>query len=184
MFGSNLYLELPGLTIHTCRVEKALMPVNFENKGNVVVGVISDTHGLLPTTAVKALKGVDLIIHAGDVGNNEVLDKLQSIAPVVAVRGNMDGGDSLRELPETEAVEVADVLLYVIHDIHRLDIAPSESGFDAVIHGHLHCPSVAKTSGVLFLNPGSAAQPRRNFPASLALLHIRGNSIKTRIVNI
>jgi putative phosphoesterase len=165
-------------------VEEVLMPVNFENKGNVVVGVISDTHGLLPTTAAKALKGVDLIIHAGDVGSSDVLKELQTIAPVVAVRGNMDRVKSLKKLPLTEAVEVADVLLYVIHDIHRLDIAPSESGFDAVIHGHLHCPSVAENSGVLFLNPGSAAQPRRNSPASLALLHIRGNSIKTQIVDI
>ncbi len=163
---------------------KELMPVNFENKGNVVVGIIADTHGLLPTTAVKALKGVDLIIHAGDVGSADVLKELKTIAPVVAVRGNMDKVQSLRKLPETEAVEVADVLLYVIHDIHRLDIALSESGFDAVIHGHLHCPSVAENSGVLFLNPGSAAQPRRNFPASLALLHIRGNSIETQIVDI
>ena len=160
------------------------MPVNFENKGNVVVGVISDTHGLLPTTAAKALKGVDLIIHAGDVGSSDVLKELQTIAPVVAVRGNMDRVKSLKKLPLTETVEIADVLLYVILDIHRLDIAPSESGFDAVIHGHLHCPSVAENSGVLFLNPGSAAQPRRNFPASLALLHIRGNSIKTQIVGI
>jgi len=160
------------------------MPVNFENKGNVVVGVISDTHGLLPTTAAKALKSVDLIIHAGDVGSSKVLNELQSIAPLVAVRGNMDRIESLRELPETEAVEVADVLLYVIHDIHRLDISPSESGFDAVIHGHLHYPSVAENSGVLYLNPGSAAQPRRNFPASFALLHIRGNSIKTQIIDI
>jgi putative phosphoesterase len=165
-------------------VEKVLMSVNFENKENVVVGVIADTHGLLLTTAVKALKGVDLIIHAGDVGSSKVLNKLKSIAPVVAVRGNMDMVKSLRKLPETEAVEVADVFLYVIHDIHRLDIAPSKSGFDAVIHGHLHCPSVAENSGVLFLNPGSATQPRRNFPASLALLHIRGNSIKTQIVDI
>ena len=160
------------------------MPVNFKNKGNVVVGVIADTHGLLPTTAVKALKGVDLIIHAGDVGSSEVLSDLKSIAPLVAVRGNMDMIKSLKKLPETEAVEVADVLLYVIHDIHRLDIAPLESGFDAVIHGHLHCPSVAENNGILFLNPGSAAQPRRKCPASIALLHIRGNSIKTRIVHI
>jgi putative phosphoesterase len=160
------------------------MPVNFENKGNVVVGVIADTHGLLPETAVKALKDVDLIIHAGDVGSSKVLNELKSIAPVVAVRGNMDRIKSLKKLSETEAVEVADAMLYVIHDIHRLDIAPSESGFDAVIHGHLHCPSIAEDSGVLFLNPGSAAQPRRNFPASLALLHIQGNSIKTQIVDI
>ena len=160
------------------------MSVNFRNKKNVVVGVIADTHGLLPPGAIKSLKGVDLIIHAGDVGSTEVLDELQSIAPVVAVRGNMDMIEGLRELPETEAIKIGDVLLYAIHDIHRLDIAPSKDGINAVIFGHLHFPSVSEQSGVLFLNPGSATQPRRNYPASLALLHIRENSIKTQIVDI
>jgi putative phosphoesterase len=160
------------------------MAANFQGKEDVVVGVIADTHGFLLPTAIKALKGVDLIVHAGDVGNTEVLDNLKSIAPVFAVRGNMDMTEGLRELPETEVVEVGDVLLYVIHDIHRLDIMPSKSGFSVVIFGHLHCPSVSEKSGVLFLNPGSAAQPRRNYPASLALLHVSGNSIKTQIVDI
>jgi len=160
------------------------LSLTFKNKENVVVGVIADTHGLLLPAAIKALKGVDLIIHAGDVGNTEILDDLKSIAPVFAVRGNMDRVEGLRELPETEVIEVGDVLLYAIHDIHRLDIVPSKAGFDAVIFGHLHCPSVSKQKGVLFLNPGSAAQPRRNFPASLALLRVSGNSIKAQIVNI
>jgi len=159
------------------------MSLNFQNK-NVVVGIIADTHGLLLPAAIKALKNVDLIIHAGDVGNIEVLDNLKSIAPAFAVRGNMDSVQGLRELPETEVVEVGDVLLYVIHDINRLDIVPSKAGFSAVIFGHLHCPSVSEQKGVLFLNPGSAAQPRRNYPASLALLHVTGNSIKAQIVNI
>lgn len=150
----------------------------------MVVGVIADTHGLLPPTSIKFLKGVDLIIHAGDVGKTEVLDKLRAMAPVVAVRGNMDVTGDLAELPETEVVEIGSVLLYVIHDVHKLDIAPEESGFDAVISGHLHYPSVAEQKGVLFLNPGSAAQPRRNYPASLALLHVQVNSIKARIVEI
>ena len=160
------------------------MPENFQNKDRMVIGVIADTHGLLPPAAIKPLKGVNLIIHAGDVGNTEVLNKLRSIAPVVAVRGNMDMTEDLAELPETEAVEIGDLLVYVIHDIHKLDIAPAEAGFDAVIFGHLHYPSVTEQNGVLFLNPGSAAQPRRNFPASLALLHIQVNSLKTQIVNI
>jgi putative phosphoesterase len=164
--------------------KKGIIPINFQNKENIVVGVVSDTHGILLQTAIKALKDVDLIIHAGDIGNAEVLDELECIAPVVAVRGNMDMIDGLRDLPETEAVEVGDVLLYVIHDIHRLDIAPSKAGFNAVIFGHFHYPSVSEKDGVLFLNPGSAAQPRRNYPASLALLHIRGDYMKTRIVDI
>jgi putative phosphoesterase len=160
------------------------MGTSFQNRDNVVVGVIADTHGLLLPAAIKALKGVDLIVHGGDVGNTEVLDELRSIAPVFAVRGNMDMNEGLRRLPETEVIVVGDLLLYVIHDIHRLDIVPSKAGFDAVIFGHLHCPSVSEQKGVLFLNPGSAAQPRRNYPASLALLHISGNSMKAQIVNI
>lgn len=160
------------------------MSLNFQNKENVVIGVIADTHGILLPAAMKALKGVDLIVHAGDVGNTEVLDDLKSIAPVFAVRGNMDMTEDLRGLPETEVIEVGDILLYAIHDIHRLDIVPSKAGFDAVIFGHLHCPSVSEQKGVLFLNPGSAAQPRRNYPASLALLHVSGHSIKAQIVNI
>jgi putative phosphoesterase len=159
------------------------MTVNFQNK-EIVVGVIADTHGLLLPAAIKALESVDLIVHAGDVGNTEVLDNLKSIAPVFAVRGNMDMIEGLRELPETEVVEVGDVLLYVIHNIHRLDIVPSKAGFDAVIFGHLHCPSLSEQEGVLFLNPGSAAQPRRNCTASLALLHVNGDSMKALIVNI
>ena len=160
------------------------MTVNFQNKEDVVVGVIADTHGLLLPAAIKALESVDLIVHAGDVGNTEVLDNLKSIAPVYAVRGNMDMIEGLRELPETQVVEVGDILLYVIHNIHRLDIVPSKAGFDAVIFGHLHCPSLSEKEGVLFLNPGSAAQPRRNYPASLALLHVNGDSMKAKIVNI
>ena len=159
------------------------MTVNSQNR-EIVVGIIADTHGLLLPAAIKALEGVDLIVHAGDVGNTEVLDNLKSIAPVYAVRGNMDMIEGLRELPETEVVEVGDILLYVIHNIHRLDIVPSKAGFDAVIFGHLHCPSLSEKEGVLFLNPGSAAQPRRNYPASLALLHVNGDSMKAKIVNI
>ena len=159
------------------------MRINSQNR-EIVVGIIADTHGLLLPAAIKALESVDLIVHAGDVGNTEVLNNLKSIAPVYAVRGNMDMIEGLRELPETEVVEVGDILLYVIHNIHRLDIVPSKAGFNAVIFGHLHCPYLSEKEGVLFLNPGSAAQPRRNYPASLALLHVNGDSMKAKIVNI
>jgi putative phosphoesterase len=158
--------------------------IYFQNREHVVVGVISDTHGILVPGTIKALHGVDLIIHAGDIGNAGVMDELKSIAPVVAVRGNMDMSEDLRRLPETEAIQVGDALLYIIHDINKLDIAPSKADFDAVIFGHLHYPSVAKHSGVLFVNPGSASQPRCKSLASLAFLHVRGTSIKTRIMDI
>jgi len=166
------------------RIPNSLMTAASRGKDDIVVGVIADTHGVLVPAALKALKGVDLIIHAGDVGHPDVLDSLQTIAPVVAVRGNMDFDEGLRELPATEAIDVGDVLLYVIHNVHQLDIAPAESGFGAVIFGHSHQPSKAQHKGVLFLNPGSAAQPRFNSPASLALLHIRGISLKARFVDL
>jgi len=160
------------------------MSTKLPNKDYLLAGVIADTHGVLLPAAVKALKDTDLIIHAGDIDNTEVLDELQSIAPVVAVRGNMDMAGDVRDLPETEAVEIGDVLLYVLHDVHRLDIDPSKAGFDAVIFGHLHLPSITKDNGILFLNPGSASQPRHNYPASIALITIRGNAIKARIVDL
>lgn len=160
------------------------MSEKLQSEEEAVVGVVADTHGILLPAALKVLKSVDLIVHAGDVGNTEVMANLKSMAPVFAVRGNMDMIEGLRGLPETEVVEVGDALLYVIHDINRLDIVPSKAGFDAVIFGHLHYPSISEQSGVLFLNPGSAAQPRRNYPPSLALLHIRGNSVKAQIVSI
>jgi putative phosphoesterase len=163
---------------------KKMVQINLQNKESIVVGVISDTHGLLIPTALKALKDVDLIIHAGDIGNADVLYELKRIAPVVAVRGNMDMSNGLKNLPETEAVEVGNVFVYVIHDIQKLDIVPSGAGFKAVIFGHFHRPSVSEEDGVLYLNPGSAAQPRRDYPASIALLHIRGESIKAEIVDI
>ncbi len=160
------------------------MIANLPDKDLILAGVIADTHGVLLPTAIQALEDVDLIIHAGDIGSTEVLEELQSIAPVVAVRGNMDWAEGLRELPETEAVEIGGILLYVIHDIHKLDIAPSEAGFSAVIFGHLHFPSIIEQEGVLFLNPGSAAQPRSDYSASLALLTIKGHAIKTQIIDI
>lgn len=165
-------------------MEKVLMSVYFQNKEHVVVGVISDTHGILVPAAIKALHGVDLIIHAGDIGNTGVMNKLKSMAPVVAVRGNMDMSEDLKELPETEVIQVGGALLYIIHDIKKLDITPSKADFDAIIFGHLHYPSVREHNGVLFVNPGSAAQPRRKSSASLALLNVQGNSITTQIVDI
>lgn len=160
------------------------MSVTFQGRQNTLIGVISDTHGVLLPQALKALESVDLIIHAGDVGSPEVIERLQAIAPVKAVRGNMDFLEGLQDLPETEAVEVGALLLYVIHDLHKLDIAPLEAGFAAVIFGHTHRPSAKENNGVLFINPGSAAQPRHDSPASLALLRVRGNSLSARFVDL
>jgi putative phosphoesterase len=148
------------------------------------IGVISDTHGLVRPEAVKALAGVDMIIHAGDIGKPEILEALRAIAPVVAVRGNNDTGDWAHGLPETEVVEVGHVALYVLHDVHALDLDPGAAGFGAVISGHSHQPSMTKRHGVLFLNPGSAGPRRFKLPISLAHLSIRGDALDAQLIDL
>jgi putative phosphoesterase len=150
----------------------------------VECGVISDTHGLLRPEAVKALAGVDMIIHAGDIGKPEILEALRVIAPVVAVRGNNDTGDWARTLPETEVVEAGRIALYVLHDVHALDLDPAAAGFGAVISGHSHQPAMARRRGVLFLNPGSAGPRRFKLPVSLARLAIRGETLDAQLINL
>jgi hypothetical protein len=148
------------------------------------VGVISDTHGLLRPEAMAALADSELIIHAGDVGKPEILDMLRSIAPVVAVRGNVDLGEWALTLPLTDVVKVGDVQLYVLHDLNALDLNPAAAGFRAVIYGHSHQPSAEKGSGVLYLNPGSAGPRRFKLPIMLALLVIRGDELDVQFVDL
>ena len=138
-----------------------------------VAASISDTHGLLRGEAVRALRGVDLIIHAGDIGNAEVLDGLRVIARLVAVRGNNDHGAWARALRITETIAVADVRIHVIHDVKTLRRVP---GVDVVIAGHSHRPSIEERDGVLFLNPGSAGPRRFTLPVSLAVLTVRASA--------
>jgi uncharacterized protein len=149
-----------------------------------VLGVISDTHGLIRSEAIKALDGVEMIIHAGDIGTPEVLQALHAIAPVVAVRGNNDKGEWAHALPETEVIEVRGVTLYVLHDAKALDLDPAAAGFHAVISGHSHRPTMAKRQGVLFLNPGSAGPRRFKLPVSVARLTIRGGIIDAQLIEL
>jgi uncharacterized protein len=155
----------------------------IQTKNNFLVGVISDTHGLLQSAAIEVFKGTDLIIHAGDVGKPDILEDLQGIAPVEAVRGNMDVDNWAHKLPETKLIEVGSVLLYVIHDVYKIDIKPAKAGISAIIHGHTHkSSSIEDHNGVLFINPGSATQPRFNSPASVALLHVNEKSLATQFI--
>jgi putative phosphoesterase len=149
-----------------------------------LIGVISDTHGLLRPSAMEAMKGVDLIIHAGDIGRPIVLETLREIAPVFAVRGNMDKGEWAREVPATEVVECGEVLIFVLHSIEDLDLDPAASGFHAVISGHSHRPSIKQRDGVLYLNPGSAGPRRFKLPISLALLALDGASLDARLIEL
>lgn len=154
------------------------------NLANLTAGVISDTHGVLVQEALKILMGVDLIIHAGDIDTQAVLNELNRIAPVVAVQGNMDRGAWTSHLCETQAVEIGQCLIYVLHDVSRLDLDPSASGIHAVVHGHTHQPSDVLQDGVRFLNPGSATLPRRNLPPSLLKLHITGTDIRPELFHL
>lgn len=160
------------------------MSRRLQKKETYTVGVLSDTHGLLRPEVYELFKDVDSIIHGGDIDRPSTLEELYSIAPVIAVRGNMDDYSWAHELPEREAVEIGSIMLYVLHDINRLDLEPSAAGFRIVVSGHSHRPSIREQSGVLYLNPGSAGPKRFRNPVSVAFLDIKGNSAHARIVEL
>jgi uncharacterized protein len=150
------------------------------SRAETLVGVISDTHGLLRPQVVAALRGVDLIVHAGDVGRPEVLEELRRLAPTHAVRGNVDTEAWAAGLPATLTVEVGAVRLLILHDIADLD--PAAAGFAAVIFGHSHKPAIETRNGVLYLNPGSAGPRRFRLPVTLVRLRVSGSVIQPEIV--
>jgi hypothetical protein len=148
------------------------------------IGVISDTHGLLRPEAQLALQGVRLIIHAGDVGAPEILTQLKLIAPVFAVRGNVDTQPWAQELPQTTVVEISGFHFYVLHNLRDLDLNPQAAGFDAIISGHTHQANQYYDSGVLYLNPGSAGPRRFQLPVTLAVLEIARKPWEVEIVRL
>lgn len=148
-----------------------------------LIGIISDTHGLVRPEAIEALEGVVMILHAGDIGNQEVLDTLNEIAPVVAVRGNNDKGEWAQSLPDWEVVEVGEVSIYMLHDVKEIDISPS-GGFQVVVSGHSHMPSVEERRGVLYVNPGSAGPRRFTLPVSVAHLKVLGEKVQAKIIEL
>jgi len=150
----------------------------------VQVGVISDTHGLVRPEVLGALAGVDLIVHAGDVGSPDVLRRLGTLAPVRAVRGNNDHGAWAEGLPVTDVVEVGEAALYVLHDLHALDLDPAAARFDVVIAGHSHRPRAERRGEVLYVNPGSAGPRRFRLPVALVRLCIRGRQVRSELVDL
>jgi len=158
--------------------------VSVKQKKPIHVGVLSDTHGLLRPQVVENLLGVEMIIHAGDVGNEEILDTLKNIAPVTAVRGNTDWGIWTQGLRAKEAVEVGGILLYVLHNIDELDLEPAAAGFSVVVYGHSHQPSLHYHRDVLYLNPGGAGQRRFDYPITIALLHVNGSAVEPQILEL
>jgi uncharacterized protein len=148
------------------------------------IGIISDTHGLLREQALEALQGSELIIHGGDIGGREIIDALSQIAPVVAVRGNTDRESWAAALPERTVVEAHQALIYVLHDVHALDLNPAAAGFRAVVSGHSHKPSHAERDGVLYLNPGSAGPKRFHLPVTLARVFLNQEPWKIDFVDL
>ena len=150
----------------------------------VQIGVISDTHGLLRPEAIAALSGSDHIIHAGDIDDPEILDQLAKIAPVTAVRGNVDHGAWANKLPHTNVLEVGSVAIYVLHKLQDLDLKPEAAGFSAVIYGHTHVPKQETKHGVLYFNPGSAGPRRFRLPVSVGKLSIEKDEIHGTILKL
>jgi putative phosphoesterase len=148
------------------------------------IGVISDTHGLLRPEAVEALRGSDHIIHAGDVGDPAILEKLNQIASVTAVRGNVDTGVWSRQLPLTDVLEVDGVSFYVLHILDELDLKPEAAGFVAVIYGHSHKPHSEMKNGVLYFNPGSAGPRRFDLPITVGKLIVQDGSIHSEHIQL
>jgi putative phosphoesterase len=150
----------------------------------MIVGVISDTHGLLRPEALELLRRSEHIIHAGDIGSPEIIPALEKIAPVTAIRGNVDTQSWARRFVETEVVELEGLHIYVVHDAHALDLNPRAAGFAAVISGHSHQPKQERKDGVLYFNPGSAGPRRFKLPITLGRLEITGGKINAEIVQI
>lgn len=150
----------------------------------MLVGVISDTHGLLRPEALVALAEAEHILHAGDVGNPDILTALAKIAPVTAIRGNVDTHGPCAALPATEAIELEEHLIYMLHSIHDLDIHPKAAGISVVISGHSHKPLIEHKDGVMYLNPGSAGPRRFRLPVSIALMTIKKTETAARIIEL
>jgi putative phosphoesterase len=149
----------------------------------MLIGLISDTHGLMRPEALDALRGAKLIVHAGDIGRPEVLDHLSEVAPTFAVRGNVDTQPWAAALPMTEAVEAGPHLIWVVHDIAQLDLDPT-AGFAAVVFGHSHQPSIERRDGVLYVNPGSAGPRRFRLPVTVGRLHVTDDGLWPEIVEL
>jgi uncharacterized protein len=151
----------------------------------VIVGVVSDTHGLLRQEVLPLLAGSDHILHLGDVGDPEILGKLAPIAHVTAIRGNIDTHGPCANLPETGVATLAGLDFYMLHDVHRLDLDPAAAGFAAVLYGHSHKPEIHWKKGILYLNPGSCGPRRFQLPITCARITIDDNGqIEAKILEL
>ena len=161
------------------------MTQDENNAEALTIGVLSDTHGLLRPAAIAALAGSRTILHAGDVGRTEILRQLQLLAPLIAIRGNVDTGPNWASLlPETSTVEIGGIRIHLVHDRRDLSLEPAAAGIRVVISGHSHQPSIEESAGVLYLNPGSAGPRRFRLPITLAKLHLHGGRVEAELVEL
>lgn len=151
---------------------------------NGTIGVIADTHGLLRDEAAAVLRGCNLILHAGDIGNDAVIERLGVIAPVMAVRGNVDNGGWAKRYPETEVAVFGKRYIYLLHNLADLDLDPAAAGFAAVVSGHSHRPKIATQDGVLYVNPGSAGPRRFTLPVAVAKIIVGEDSLQAEIIEL
>ena len=149
-----------------------------------IIGIISDTHGLLRPEALAALRGSDYIIHAGDIGDPLILQTLAEIAPVTAIRGNVDREAWARKIPPTNVLEVGGISIYVLHNLNELDLQPEAAGFDVVVCGHSHVAKQEMKNGVLYFNPGSAGPRRFRLPVTVGRLHVKDGKATAEIIEI
>ncbi|MBS1851279.1 MAG: metallophosphoesterase family protein [Acidobacteria bacterium] len=156
----------------------------MSQEASVTIGVISDTHGLLRPEAMAALRGSDFLVHAGDIGPPEILDQLAQIAPVTAVRGNVDTAPWAQRIPASNVLEAGGASLYLLHNLAHLDLKPEAAGFAAVIYGHSHVPKLEEKNGVLYFNPGSAGPRRFQLPVSVGRLKIANGRVNAQILRI
>ena len=157
---------------------------SFQSSTDRIIGIISDTHGLLRPEALAALRGSDYIIHAGDIGDPAILKALATIAPVTAIRGNVDREAWAKTIPATNVLEVGGISIYVLHNLNELDLKPEAAGFDVVVYGHSHVAKVEMKSGVLYFNPGSAGPRRFRLPVTVGRLTVRDGKVSGEILEI
>ena len=150
----------------------------------MIIGVISDTHGLLRPEALTALRGADYIVHAGDIGDPNILKRLSEIAPLTAIRGNVDREPWAQMVPATNVLDVKGVSIYILHNLNELDLKPEAAGFAGVVYGHSHVPKQETKNGVLYFNPGSAGPRRFRLPVTIGRLKVEGGKVSGEIVEV
>ncbi|OEF97837.1 metallophosphoesterase family protein [Desulfuribacillus alkaliarsenatis] len=150
----------------------------------IKIGIVSDTHGILRPEVVKELQGVDRILHAGDIVGLDIIEELERIAPVYAVRGNCDHGEWSMKFPKTDLIQLGEASIYLLHNLYEIDIAPGAAGVNIIICGHSHQPAFEEKAGIVYINPGSCGPRRFSLPISMAIMELESRQCKVQFINL